>query len=288
MFKDKDILIPLIILLVTILVASSYYVIINLIKEKKENDMFKDLGQEIVTDNVSNNVEDNLQDKTDENKENNSNEIDQNLNQKSKIVNYSSIDLKSLKIKNNDLVGWIKVDGTYINYPVMQNGQFYLHRNFYRKYSQLGTPFLQEDCSISENKRNINSRTSDNLIIYGHHIKSGLMFADLVKYKNYNFYKNHKYIKLYTLSEDKNKTIENTYEIVYCFKTIAYSEQGFKYYNYTNFQNKDEYNEFVEKCRTMQFYDTGINTNYTDKFITLSTCEYSQKNGRMVVVAKKI
>ena len=283
MFKDKDILIPLIILLVTILVASSYYVIINLIKEKKENDMFKDLGQEIVTDNVSNNVEDNLQDKTDENKENNSNEIDQNLNQKSKIVNYSSIDLKSLKIKNNDLVGWIKVDGTYINYPVMQNGQFYLHRNFYRKYSQLGTPFLQEDCSISENKRNINSRTSDNLIIYGHHIKSGMMFADLVKYQNYSFYKKHKYIRLYTLENGETK--ENTYEICYVLKTTA-NEKGFKFYSYTKFYDEEEFNFFVGNCRKRELYNTGIETKYGDKFITLVTCEYSQKNGRIIVIGK--
>ena len=121
--KDKDILIPLIILLVTILVASSYYVISNLMKEKKENDIFKDLGQEIITDNVSNNVENNIPDEAN-NTQNNSNEIDQNPSPKSKATNYSIADLKSLKIKNSDLVGWIKVDGTNINYPVMQNEQF--------------------------------------------------------------------------------------------------------------------------------------------------------------------
>lgn len=285
MFKNKDILISLTILLVTILVASSYYVISNLMKEKKENDMLKDLGQEIVTDNVSNNVENNLQDKTDENSENNSNEIDQNLNQKSKTTNYSSIDLKSLKIKNSDLVGWIKVDGTYINYPVMQNGQFYLHRNFYKKYSQLGTPFLQEDCYINENSKTINSRTSDNLIIYGHHIKSGKMFADLVKYQNYNFHKKHKYINFYTLENGETK--ENTYEICYALKTTA-NEKGFKFYSYTKFYDEEEFNFFVENCRKRELYSTGVETKYGDKFVTLVTCEYSQKNGRMVVIARKI
>ena len=273
MFKDKDILIPLIILLVTILVASSYYVIINLIKEKKENDMFKDLGQEIVTDNVSNNVENNIPDEAN-NTQNNSNEIDQNPSPKSKATNYSIADLKSLKIKNSDLVGWIKVDGTNINYPVMQNEQFYLHRNFYKKYSQLGTPFLQEDCSI---------KTSDNLIVYGHHIKSCKMFADLVKYQNYNFYKKHKYIKFYT--QENGETKENTYEICYVFKTTA-NENGFKFYSYTKFYDEEEFNSFVENCRKRELYSTGIETKYGDKFLTLVTCEYSQKNGRIIVIGK--
>lgn len=275
MFKDKDIIFSLTILLVAILVASSYYVISNLMKEKKENDMFKDLGQEIITDNVSNNVESNIPDEAN-NTQNNSNEIAQNPSQKSKTTNYSIADLKSLKIKNSDLVGWIKVDGTNINYPVMQNGQFYLHRNFYKKYSQLGTPFLQEHCSI---------KTSDNLIIYGHHIKSDKMFADLVKYQNYNFYKKHKYIKFYTLENGETK--ENTYEICYVFKTTA-NENGFKFYSYTKFYDEEEFNSFVDNCLKRELYNTGIETRYGDKFITLVTCEYSQKNGRMVVIARKI
>ena len=275
MFKDKDIIFSLTILLVAILVASSYYVISNLMKEKKENDMFKDLGQEIITDNVSNNVESNIPDEAN-NTQNNSNEIAQNPSQKSKTTNYSIADLKSLKIKNSDLVGWIKVDGTNINYPVMQNGQFYLHRNFYKKYSQLGTPFLQEHCSI---------KTSDNLIIYGHHIKSDKMFADLVKYQNYNFYKKHKYIKFYTLENVETK--KNTYEICYVFKTTA-NENGFKFYSYTKFYDEEEFNSFVENCRKRELYSTGIETKYGDKFLTLVTCEYSQKNGRMVVIARKI
>lgn len=276
MFKDKDILISLTILLVTILVASSYYVINNLIKEKRENDMFKDLGQEIITDNVSNNVENNLQDKNDENIQNNSNIINQNSIQKSKTTNYSIADLKSLKIKNNDLVGWIKVDGTNINYPVMQNGQYYLHYNFYKNKSILGTPFLQENCSL---------KTSDNLIIYGHHISSGKIFANLVNYRNYNYYKNHKYIKFYYLDNDETK--EETYEICFVFKTTA-NVGGFKFNYYTNLKDEDDYNNFVKVCRNIEFYNTGVETKHGDKFITLVTCEYSQKNGRMVVVGKKI
>ena len=276
MFKDKNILFSLLILLVTIIVASSYYIISNLMKEKNENNMFKNLEQEIITDDVSSHIENNTQNNLDNNTQNSSNKIDQNLNQKLKATNYSSIDLKSLKIKNNDIVGWIKVDGTSINYPVMQNGQYYLHRNFYKKYSQLGTPFLQEDCSI---------KTSDNLIVYGHHIKSGLMFADLVKYQNYNFYKKHKYIKVYTIENGATK--DNTYEICYVYKTTA-DENRFKFYSYTNFYDEEEFNSFVDNCQKRELYNTEIETKYGEKFVTLVTCEYSQKNGRMIVIAEKI
>ena len=102
----------------------------------------------------------------------------------------------------------------------------------------------------------------------------------------YSYYKNHKYIYFYTLKD--GQTIKNTYEIAIAFKTIAYSDNGFKYYNYTNFYDEDEFNSFVGKCRDLEFYNTSIDLKYKDKLITLSTCEYSQKNGRMVIVAKKI
>ena len=72
------------------------------------------------------------------------------------------------------------------------------------------------------------------------------------------------------------------------FKTIAYSDAGFRYYSYIDFQDYKDYDEFVENCRNLEFYHTGVVGTHKDKYITLSTCEYSQKNGRMVVVAKKI
>ena len=96
----------------------------------------------------------------------------------------------------------------------------------------------------------------------------------------------YKYIKFFTIGD--GKTIENNYEVMIVFKTIAYSDEGFRYYNYTDFQNYEDYEEFVEKCRNLEFYYTGVVGTHQDKYITLSTCEYSQKNGRMVVVAKKV
>ena len=81
------------------------------------------------------------------------------------------------------------------------------------------------------------------------------MISQLVNYKNYQFYKNYKYIKFYTL--EGGQTIENTYEMVFAFKTVAYSDKGFKYYNYTNFYDEQELNAFVDSCRNLEFYNTG-------------------------------
>ena len=262
----------IVLLLIVIITISSIYIFKEILKQNTENNVYKNF-QDDITENI---IED-LKDNTEEN--NLSNFVEK---ENKKEIN-QMVSLENLHKKNSDLVGWIKIDGTNINYPVMQsnleNGNYYLHRNFYKKYSTLGTPFIQSNCDINN---------SSNLIIYGHHIKSGLVFADLVKYKNYNFYKNHRYIKFYTLSEDKKETIENTYEIVIAFKTVVYSDKGFKYYNYTNFSDVRELNDFIGNCRKLEFYNTGIDINYGDKLITLSTCEYSQKNGRIVVVSKKI
>ena len=249
-------------LLIVILAISSYFFIKELVKNKKETDIFDDL-QEIV-----------------ENPENTTNEnqfTDILEKEKSNLSSENTYNLENIAKINSDVIGWIKIDGTNIDYPIMQNGDYYLHKDIYKNYSSHGTPYLAPFCNL---------KRSDNLIIYGHHMKDNTMFSQLEKYKNYNFYLNHKYIKFFTIED--GKTIENNYEVMIAFKTIAYSDEGFRYYSYTDFQNYEDYEEFVENCRNLEFYYTGVVGTHQDKYITLSTCEYSQKNGRMVVVAKKI
>ena len=102
---------------------------------------------------------------------------------------------QELYLQNEDMVGWISIAGTTINYPVMQsrnNPNFYLKHNFEKEYSDLGTPYVQENCDIAE---------SDNLVIYGHHIKGGRMFGALEDYKSQSFYEEHKTIQFDTLTE---------------------------------------------------------------------------------------
>lgn len=176
---------------------------------------------------------------------------------------------------NPDFVGWIRVPGTEINYPVMQSPNepnFYLRRNFEKEYSNLGTPYLQENCDI---------RTCDNLIIYGHHMLDSGMFSDLELYKQKAFWENHKYVRFDTLDE------LGLYEIMAVVITTAYQADSFQYYNYVE-SNKLTFNTYVNECKQRALYDTGIDAEYGDKLITLSTCEYSSDNGRLIVVAKKI
>lgn len=249
-------------LLIVILAISSYFFIKELVKNKKETDIFDDL-QEIVENPKNTTNENQFTDILEKEKSNLSSENTYNLENIAKI--------------NSDVIGWIKIDGTNIDYPIMQNGDYYLHKDIYKNYSSHGTPYLAPFCNLKK---------SDNLIIYGHHMKDNTMFSQLEKYKNYNFYLNHKYIKFFTIED--GKTIENNYEVMIAFKTIAYSDEGFRYYSYTDFQNYEDYEEFVENCRNLEFYYTGVVGTHQDKYITLSTCEYSQKNGRMIIVAKKI
>lgn len=178
--------------------------------------------------------------------------------------------------QNADFVGWLSIDGTNINYPVMQtpdHPNFYLKHAFDRSYSNYGTPYVQENCMVG---------SSDNLILYGHHMNNGSMFADLCKYENEDFYRAHTTIHFDTLDG------YGDYEIVVVFKTVAYSQDGFKYYHFVTADSREDFDAFMEQCKALALYDTGISAEYGDSLLTLSTCEYSRNNGRMVVVAKRI
>lgn len=183
---------------------------------------------------------------------------------------------RAVQEQNSDFVGWLSIPGTNIDYPVMQTvnkPNFYLKRGFDKQYSDYGVPYVQENCDLA---------LSDNCVIYGHHMNNGTMFADLCKYESEDFYQEHKTIRFDTLSGF------GEYEIVAVFKTVAYSEQGFKYYHFTRAESAEDFDAYITQCKALSLYDTGVTAEYDDKLITLSTCEYSRKNGRMVVVAKRI
>jgi len=178
--------------------------------------------------------------------------------------------------QNSDFIGWISIEDTKINYPVMQtpgNKDFYLKHAFDKSYSEYGVPYMQENCKLG---------LSDNCVIYGHHMQDGSMFADLCKFESEDFYKEHKIIHFDTLAGF------GEYEIVCVFKTAAYSADGFKYYCFVDAADAAEFNSFLFSCQSLALYDTGVSAEYGDKLITLSTCEYSRSNGRMVIVAKLV
>ena len=178
--------------------------------------------------------------------------------------------------ENPDCIGWLRIDGTNIDFPVMHtpdDSDYYLKRGFDKQYSNYGTPYMQANCDLE---------TSDNLIIYGHHMVDGAMFRDLTYYEDGDFYKEHQIIHFDT------KLDYGEYEVIAVFKTVAYSDDGFKYYKFTDAEHWTEFDSFIAECKALQLYETGLRAEYGDKLLTLSTCEYSRDNGRLVVLAKKI
>ena len=186
---------------------------------------------------------------------------------------------KTLYNLNSDIVGWVSIDDTRIDYPVMQtvkDEQYYLHRNFYKADSTSGLPFMDDRCIISD--------TSTNVIIYGHNMKNGTMFADLLKYQDKDFYEKHKYIRFDTIYE------ESLYEIVAVFRSrVAFvDEDTFRFYNFIESDTEEEFYEYYNTIRSLSFYDTDAKAISSDYLLTLSTCEYTEEDGRFVVVARKI
>lgn len=181
--------------------------------------------------------------------------------------------------QNNDLVGWICIEDTRINYPVMQSPDepnFYLDHGFDKGETDYGCPYVSEICDVSE--------PSDNLIIYGHHKKNGTMFTDLKKFRKKSFWEDHKTFRFDTLYE------KQTYEIIAVFKTVVYTKSAseFRYYQFADAKTPEEFDAYIATCKAKALYDTGVSAEYGDKLITLSTCEYSTKNGRLVLVAKRV
>lgn len=251
---NKKIYIIIITVLTAILTVSTFFIIRYHINSVKQNDLYDNLAEQV---NVSEEVI-TVENDTEETEEN------------GMLESY-----EELYRQNPDMVGWIKIEGTNINYPVMQSvdeTDFYLKHDFNREYSSYGCPYVQENCNVTT--------PSDNIVIYGHHMSNGSMFADLDKYKSKSFWEEHKTITFDTLTQ------RNEYEIVAVFKTVVYTENCFKYYNFINAENETEFDEYIAKCKELTLYDTGVSAEYGDKLITLSTCEYSQTNGRIVVVAK--
>lgn len=187
--------------------------------------------------------------------------------------------LEELQKENNEIIGWLEIEGTNINYPVLQtnDNSFYLSHNYKKEKATGGSLFLDKDFDL------VNG--SSNYLIYGHRNTKGLMFEDLMKYAKEDFYKEHTKIKFTTNKED------SVYEIMSVFYSRVYykSEKNvFRYYYFVNANNEQEYNDFVNNAKKSSIYNTGVNANYGDQLLTLSTCEYSQEDGRFVVVAKKI
>ena len=196
-----------------------------------------------------------------------------------------TIDWKKLKEVNDEIVGWIEMDNTKIDYPVLwhkgddRNYQFYLSHNYKKEWDSFGSIFLDYRCT--------NGTDSKNTVIHGHHIQDGSFFGDLMKFGgttgNLDFYK-----KTPTLEFDTPKS-QGTYKIISVFKTNTLSTQG-EFFNYMigDFQNEKDFMNYVYNVRIRSLFNCPVDVNEDDELITLSTCSYEFTNWRTVVVARKV
>ena len=185
---------------------------------------------------------------------------------------------KNLLNKNKRLIGWVKIDDTNIDYPVMQttDNEYYLNHNLNQEYDKNGSIFMDKDCNVLN--------PSTNYILYGHHMKNGNMFGNLHLYGDEKYYEKHKYIQFDTIYE------KGTYEVMYVFRSRVYSEEEivFKYYQFIDALSEQEFDSNMKEMASLSMYDTGVTASYGDHLLTLSTCDYQEKDGRFVVVAKKV
>ncbi len=184
---------------------------------------------------------------------------------------------------NHDMVGWLKIEGTNIDYPVMQtmdDEEYYLHRDFYGEDNSNGCLILDTDSDMGDGE----NEPSTNLIIHGHTMRSGLMFGRLRKYAKESYGRKHNIIACDSIYEERE------YELIAAFYSQVYEtgSDEFKYYAFFNADSREEFDYWYENIKALSLYDTGVTAEYGDEFLTLSCCSYQTEDGRFVVVAKRI
>lgn len=179
--------------------------------------------------------------------------------------------------RNKDTVGWIKIDGTNIDFPVVQRKEstdYYLYKNFDGEYSNQGTIYVREQCDVFA--------PSDNLTIYGHRTNAKTMFGALQDYKSKDFWQSHQYIQFDTIFE------HHRYQIVAVFAIESSEDSDFQYHLFVDAKDDSEFDRFVTNAKAYGLYETGVTAAPGDKLITLSTCEGYGNLGRLVIVAKQV
>ena len=172
--------------------------------------------------------------------------------------------------RNSDCIGWISIENTAVDYPVMHTPdrpQKYLRRNFYQQYSDSGVPFLDYRCTLD----------SDNLIIFGHNMRNETMFSALKDYLNDGHPASHSMILL----ETEDGAHEFTIFAVACVDKLD------SWYSFINAESEDAFNEAVQRIIQIAYFTNGDAPEYGDRLLTLSTCYGSTKSSRLIIIAKE-
>ena len=172
---------------------------------------------------------------------------------------------------NPDFLGWVKVPGTEIDYPYVrsQDNQEYLKQDFYRQPSKAGTLFMDY--------RNLSNVSDDHVLIYGHNMKNGTMFHDLVKYHDKEFYKENQEITVSNLYGTKRYRVFSVYEI-----------SADDYQLPVGFKTKSERDDYLNMLIAQSMHRDEENEINQGQILSLITCSYGENNGRTIVHAWEI
>lgn len=187
--------------------------------------------------------------------------------------------LSRLKAINPDVIAWINIPNTVINYPVVhptkeEGDDFYLKHDYKQKYSAYGSIFI--DLACGEGNDCLNAK---NIILHGHHMRNGSMFAQILNYEDLDFYKSSPVI---TFNNEK-------WEVFAIIKVNTLPSQGepFNYLQYS-FANDNGFLDFIYNVRERSLINTPVKINEKDQIMTMSTCSYEYKDFRTAVYARKV
>lgn len=204
--------------------------------------------------------------------------VDDTIIDESEIESVMIPEYMELYETNPDFTGWITIEDTNIDYPIMcsiDDYDYYLSHDFYKDKNSHGSIFIGKDTMID----------STAVIIYGHNMKDGSMLHDLEKFLNEDFFNSHSTVRINTLYDKKE------YEVISVFRDKVHTvdDTSFKFYNYYGEPEEDEFNDYVNFLSKNSIYSRDIDSLTIDtKIIQLVTCAYHTENGRLVVVLKEV
>lgn len=186
--------------------------------------------------------------------------------------------------QNSDFVGWITIAGTQVDYPVVQttDNSYYLDHNFEKEYEGRGAIYMDKDCDAQS--------LDINTVIYGHNWLDTTMFSQLVQYSDFDFYKQHPVVEFNTRFEMHQWKIFSVF-----ITTASASEDNGYVFNYIYpYMGGVNYAGYIDELQKRSLYDTGVDVNENDKFLTLSTCTREvdtadyRADCRIVIVARMV
>ena len=247
----------ILVLLLAVLVFSSVKIISYMMEKKQSERKQQDLIDQVVTPGSDSNDTENDNTGPDNN----------TAPSAGSEPDYITVDFKTLQAKYPDVVGWLYCANTGLNYPIVQTaeegGEYYLYRDIDGSSNKNGTVFLDWQCS--------SNFTSQNNLVYGHNMKTGRMFAPIVKYRDQSFYDAHPYMYLYTPNQ--------LYKVNLFAGMVTPHDSAVYSYSLSS--------DYIKECIANSTFKSSVGTP-TGNILTLSTCAYDFDNARYVVMGEMV